>query len=492
MGCVFKILLMIIVSTRYTDGLLCPVGYKLMRDDTLVVDSENLTWSEAAIECSRMNGTIIKVVDNQSEQSAKDAMWKYSLDKAWIGYTGDIDETIDQSHLSEPYFIVENISDDQLKSSSYYNRWSEAKHAKFNSIYGWVPSKFTRLCHWVQVDLGKTMCIHGIVTQGRRNTDEWTTVYKLLYKKYGETFRTLWDNGNEELSGNKDRSTPVYRNFTKAFNAQFIRLYPQSWHGGRYLPAMRFDLLVSNNPCPTDFPCGKCPAMGTSTGGNLTIQYSSCCSKLPYICEIESCDQIQIESTSVTTITTVTSVTDLTVENTTSTVTTATDSNIENTTTICEDSPETHSRATGSVKSISSHSLTIGLIAGLVVFVFASFILTILLIISNRHQNSCKNPSKAESIYHSENNKTDSNQTVAVVTPNLHTKTEPKDIYARVDVKTKAPKPEVIYANTEIDQVGLYDIAEDVDVYNAVEETGDNSEVPDGIEMFKNEIYDDA
>ncbi|CAH1794664.1 unnamed protein product [Owenia fusiformis] len=464
-------LIIIITCLRYMDGLLCPTGYRLSRE-TLVVDSVNLTWSEAAMECSSRNGTIIKVMDNKSKQIVKDTMEKYSLGKAWVGYTGDIEKMFDQD-TREPYFIMKNVLDKQFYASSYKQY---AKRAKIDSKSAWTPQHI-RLCQWVQIDLKKTMCIHGIVTKGRKDASQWTKVYKLHYRKDTDTnFLTLQNDGREELIANTDSNTPVYRNFTKPFNAQIIRLYPQKWEKAG---AVRFDLLVSDNSCPTDFTCGKCPAIVTTTTGNVTIQYESCCSKLPYICETETCDQDKKESSTAATVTS-----------------------------------DNNPGARNGIHS-PSNSITTGLIIGLVFFIIVSVILLILLIFLNRNFRNLANTAKPKDTDNHE--REIKKQSVAMVTPNLHLKTgQVKDLYSQVDVKTKCPKSGMIYTNTEtydtifdttqdakdkatyedvatddITDTELYHTPTDVDV-NSVEQKEDHIEIPDGIEMFNNELYSDA
>ncbi|CAH1782117.1 unnamed protein product [Owenia fusiformis] len=377
-----------------TDGLLCPVGYNLVRD-IQVVDSENLTWSEAAMECTRRNGRILKVMDNESGQNAKDAMEKHLEGKAWVEYNGEVEDMSDPLQFRESFYIMEHISDEQFDASS--QSW-DAKNARINSSTAWRP-QYADLCQsWVEVDLRKTMCIYGIVTKGQMDKNRWITVYKLLSKTdFDKNFHILSDGGKEELTANDDNDTSVYRNFTKPFNARFIRLYPQEWIG---YPAIRFDLLVSNNSCP----CRKCPAIMNTPTGTVTIQYESCCSKLPYICETESCDQ------------------DKTTDNPSANLG------------ICS-------------CALCSTSLTIGLIIGMVLFMILSIILLILLILSHRKQKNSQTISKSTNPHEIDKNKNEVNQNVAKVSQNV-SMTDPKHLYTQVDVRTKRKKSEMTYANT--------------------------------------------
>ncbi|CAH1782119.1 unnamed protein product, partial [Owenia fusiformis] len=436
-------------SPIYTDGLICPVGYNLVRD-IQVVEPENLTWSEAAMECIRKKGRILTVVGNQSEQIAKDAMEK-SLGKTWVGYTGYyIKDELDESDLRTPFYIMKYIKDEQFDASSFSEY---AEHARIDNQYAWWP-KAARLGQWVQVDLRKTMCIHGIVTKGHKNTYQWTTVYKLHYRNKCSKFHIFENDGKEELTANKPTA---YQNFTEPFNAQFIRLYPQKWN--KDYPAIRFDLLVSNDSCPTDLPCGKCPAIMNTPTGNVTVQYEPCCSKLPYICEIELCDQDHKEAP------TQAIVTDSPfdygtpnpeIQKESSTLPTITELAIDNTTNI---PGANHGNCPC---ALCSTSLTIGLAIGMGFFMIVSVILLILLILSQHYKNSCiyacTYPSKAGNEHHIDTNKKDFNQTVEMVTPKVTSKAELVDLYSQVDIKTKHQKSELVSINKETDDT-TYDTA---------------------------------
>ncbi|CAH1782116.1 unnamed protein product [Owenia fusiformis] len=503
----FRAILITVGARIYAEGLLCPVGYNLVRH-TLVVDSENLTWSEAAIECTRKNGRIFTVMDNQSEQIFIDIMEEYSLGKAWVVYTGNIKDELDESDLKSPFYIMKDISDKKFDASS--RPWG-AKYAKINSESAWFSFDLSG-CQWVRVDLGKPMCIYGIVTKGRKYLDRWTSVYKLNYKNdVDKNFITLQDDGKEELTANEDNDTPVYRNFTKPFNARFIRLYPKLWN---IYPAIRFDLLVSNNSCPKEFPCGKCPAIINIPTSNATVQYESCCSKLPYVCETKSCVPDQKESSA--------TITDSTIDNDSrkpeiqkefSTLATIKDSAVVDNTT-------NYRSASNSAFScvLCSMSLTIGLIIGMVLLVIIIIILLILLILSQRRKKYSQNASKSAvpAAHKIDKNKNEINRSVAKVSQNV-TLTDPKDLYTQIDIKTKHKKSEMIYANmgaynaaydtttddTTTNDTATYntisDDAKDTTLYHTPEDIGvysfekhtDDKDIPDGIEMFNNELYSD-
>ena len=51
---------------------------------------------------------------------------------------------------------------------------------------------------WIQADFGRNVVAEGVVTQGRHNTNQWVTSYRVQYKKDGEDhFQTVLDKDNQ-------------------------------------------------------------------------------------------------------------------------------------------------------------------------------------------------------------------------------------------------------------------------------------------------------
>ena len=86
----------------------------------------------------------------------------------------------------------------------------------------------------MQIDAGAVVTnIAGVETQGRHDTGQWVTTYKLDYSLNGIDFHPV-DGGNT-FAANNDRSTKVKRYPPKPLSA--IRsILPQTWHG---YPSMR-------------------------------------------------------------------------------------------------------------------------------------------------------------------------------------------------------------------------------------------------------------
>ena len=77
-------------------------------------------------------------------------------------------------------------------SSSYNNlhapflgRLHRAKRGRY--VGAWC-ARHNNHNQWLQVDLGRTMKITGIATQGRQDADQWVTAYWVLYSLDGFHF----------------------------------------------------------------------------------------------------------------------------------------------------------------------------------------------------------------------------------------------------------------------------------------------------------------
>ena len=94
------------------------------------------------------------------------------------------------------------ISDYQLTASSFYGTRNQASYGRLNGNRGdgWCAKEATGNNDWLQVDLGKTVQVCAVATQGDINGNEWTTVFKLSYSSDGNTWTTYkYSNGREAV-----------------------------------------------------------------------------------------------------------------------------------------------------------------------------------------------------------------------------------------------------------------------------------------------------
>jgi len=127
------------------------------------------------------------------------------------------------------------ISRGQLTASSEYS----ANHAASQGVLNYQKNsgswsaRTNDLNQWLQVDLGKTMKVARVATQGRYSGyDQWVTKYKLQYSDDGVSFQYYKEQGqttDKEFVGNRDGNTVVYHDLNPPISARYIRFRPTAW-----------------------------------------------------------------------------------------------------------------------------------------------------------------------------------------------------------------------------------------------------------------------
>ena len=97
------------------------------------------------------------------------------------------------------------ISDSQITASSFYGG-DRSRHGRLNrpigvdgSYGGWCPSLEFNIS-WIQVDIGVSTLVAGVIMQGRgyHYTQYWVSKYKVQYGNDGETWKTVMDVTQQE------------------------------------------------------------------------------------------------------------------------------------------------------------------------------------------------------------------------------------------------------------------------------------------------------
>ena len=93
------------------------------------------------------------------------------------------------------------LPDNQLTASSEYGSGYQAAYGRLNGDRGdgWCAKEAARDDDWLRVDLGKSIEVCGVATQGDRNGNEWTTDFKLSYSADGNTWTTYKDGNGAEV-----------------------------------------------------------------------------------------------------------------------------------------------------------------------------------------------------------------------------------------------------------------------------------------------------
>ena len=88
-----------------------------------------------------------------------------------------------------------------MTASSEYNTGYQAAYGRLNGDRGdgWCAKEAGRNDDWLQVDLGKTIEVCAIATQGDRNGNEWVTAFKLSYSTDGNSWTPYRDANSAEV-----------------------------------------------------------------------------------------------------------------------------------------------------------------------------------------------------------------------------------------------------------------------------------------------------
>ncbi len=116
--------------------------------------------------------------------------------------------------------------------------------------------------NWIQLDNGKIGSISGVITQGRKDADQWVTSYKVKYKDESGSW---WDIDGKKFPGNKDRNSKVTTTFSKPVMARYIRIYPQTWH--KHI-SMRVDMIGGSTNTTDQSALGDLPYSSHKSSGN--------------------------------------------------------------------------------------------------------------------------------------------------------------------------------------------------------------------------------
>ncbi|XP_056147018.1 macrophage mannose receptor 1 [Lampris incognitus] len=130
-----------------------------------------------------------------------------------------------------------NITDSQLSASTSVGYFTPNK-ARLNGRSCWMPSSGSN-SNWIQVDLGETRKVTGIVIQGCPHDDYWVTKFKVQHSISGTTWTDYTADGGI-FPGSTDRDTPETQLLGTPVSAKFIRILPQEYNRQA---GLRFDVL---------------------------------------------------------------------------------------------------------------------------------------------------------------------------------------------------------------------------------------------------------
>merc|ERR1719356_1796341 len=133
---------------------------------------------------------------------------------------------------------------------TYSSVWGNNKigtgHARsaLDSVQAW-SSKGNSKGQWMQMDLGSTMKVSGVVTQGRKNWNQWVTSYQVATSIDGKS----WKSVGGTYTGNGDRSSKVKGMFPSPVSARYVRISAVTWLGHISMRAAAIACSGSSGSC---------------------------------------------------------------------------------------------------------------------------------------------------------------------------------------------------------------------------------------------------
>ncbi|XP_020609795.1 lactadherin-like [Orbicella faveolata] len=126
------------------------------------------------------------------------------------------------------------IPDNQMTASSQYNHGYQAAYGRLNGDRGdgWCAKEAGKNDDWLQVDLGKTIALCAIATQGDRNGNEWVTAFKLSSSSDAQTWTPYKDANDMEVEFHRqgDSNTVDQHKLPVIVNARYLRFNPTQRH----------------------------------------------------------------------------------------------------------------------------------------------------------------------------------------------------------------------------------------------------------------------
>lgn len=129
-------------------------------------------------------------------------------------------------------------------------------HSKstLDSVQAW-SSRYNKIDEYITFDLGSIRTIGGVVTQGRKNYNQWVTSFKVRYSNDNKNYKEV--DFEHKFNANWDRSTKVTNLFNFPVTARYIRIYPQSWY--RHM-SMRAAIILATNKDTLSNPTKEKPS----------------------------------------------------------------------------------------------------------------------------------------------------------------------------------------------------------------------------------------
>lgn len=172
-------------------------------------------------------------------------MWNRDLNDTEVAQVCDCKLTSDGKPCD--LTVVYNLPISKMKFTSTRNGDASGTgygSGRLNSQKAWVPKTEAQGKEYLEMDLGTAQSVAGVVVQGRRDQPQWVTSFQVTASIDGIDWREV--GCGMRFEGNGEQNARKKVRFTRPVHAQYLRIYPMSWHGA---PAMRAGALLCEKPC---------------------------------------------------------------------------------------------------------------------------------------------------------------------------------------------------------------------------------------------------
>ncbi|XP_010788507.1 lactadherin-like [Notothenia coriiceps] len=145
---------------------------------------------------------------------------------------------------SEPMGMKSRLlTNRQITSSSTFRTWGMeaftwyphyARLDKQGKTNAWTAATNNQ-SEWLQVDLGATKKVTGVITQGAKDfgSIQFVTAFKVAYSNDGRSWTIVKDETTKThriFPGNSDNNVHKKNIFEPSFYARYVRILPWDWH----------------------------------------------------------------------------------------------------------------------------------------------------------------------------------------------------------------------------------------------------------------------
>ena len=128
---------------------------------------------------------------------------------------------------------VDILPDSALTASSTHSASLAPTYSRLNDLTGggsWSSGALA-VGQYIQLDLQEVKVVVKVATQSRRDSGQFVTAYKLS-TSYGGSYTFVLNDldASEKLFAANVDSNSIVEHCLDNIQAQFVRLYPQTWH----------------------------------------------------------------------------------------------------------------------------------------------------------------------------------------------------------------------------------------------------------------------